>query len=100
MKIVILDGQALNPGDLSWDSIASLADATLYDVTTTLAETIARIGDDQRSTSFVLNDKGMADFPIGFLNFTEIVYTLFANHYGFLCKCCRREQTKSQRYQK
>lgn len=47
MKIVILDGQALNPGDLSWESITSLGDAALYDVTATQAEAIARIGDAQ-----------------------------------------------------
>jgi glycerate dehydrogenase len=33
MKIVVLDGYALNPGDISWDDIAALGDLTVYDRT-------------------------------------------------------------------
>jgi len=33
MKIVILDGYAANPGDLSWDAIARQGDLTVYDRT-------------------------------------------------------------------
>lgn len=33
MKIVVLDGYALNPGDLSWDGIAALGQLTVYDRT-------------------------------------------------------------------
>lgn len=33
MKIVILDGYTLNPGDLSWDALNSLGDVILYDRT-------------------------------------------------------------------
>lgn len=33
MKIVVLDGYALNPGDLSWKSIEELGDLTVYDRT-------------------------------------------------------------------
>lgn len=32
-RIVILDGYALNPGDLSWEGIESLGDVTIYDRT-------------------------------------------------------------------
>lgn len=31
MKIVVLDGYALNPGDLSWDSLRALGELTVYD---------------------------------------------------------------------
>lgn len=31
MKIVILDGYTLNPGDLSWDALKELGDVVLYD---------------------------------------------------------------------
>ena len=44
MKIVVLDGYALNPGDLSWDGIAALGELTVYD-RTPAEDTIARIGD-------------------------------------------------------
>jgi glycerate dehydrogenase len=33
MKIVVLDGYALNPGDLSWDKIKELGDLEIYDRT-------------------------------------------------------------------
>lgn len=33
MKITVLDGHGLNPGDLSWDGFASLGDLTVYDRT-------------------------------------------------------------------
>jgi len=33
MKIVILDGHTLNPGDLSWDEIRKLGECTVYDRT-------------------------------------------------------------------
>ena len=33
MKIVVLDGYAANPGDLSWDELKSLGECTVYDRT-------------------------------------------------------------------
>ena len=33
MKIVIMDGSAANPGDLSWDILNRFGDVTVYDVT-------------------------------------------------------------------
>lgn len=45
MKIVILDGHALNPGDLSWDCFKAFGELSYYDRTLTEAETIERIGD-------------------------------------------------------
>lgn len=44
MKIVNLDGYALNPGDLSWDAIARFGDLTVYDRTPD-DQIIERIGD-------------------------------------------------------
>lgn len=34
MKIIVLDGYALNPGDLSWEDMKALGDLTVYDRTT------------------------------------------------------------------
>ena len=47
MKIVVLDGYTLNPGDLTWDGFKALGDCTVYDRTslTDEAEIISRIGD-------------------------------------------------------
>ena len=33
MKIVVLDGYTLNPGDISWDALKELGDVTIYDRT-------------------------------------------------------------------
>lgn len=44
MKIVVLDGFTLNPGDLSWESLEKLGTVTVYERTTE-AEIAARIGD-------------------------------------------------------
>ncbi|MFD2144290.1 hypothetical protein [Mucilaginibacter antarcticus] len=33
MKIVVLDGHTLNPGDLSWEALSKLGDITIYDRT-------------------------------------------------------------------
>ncbi|MDE7153088.1 MAG: D-2-hydroxyacid dehydrogenase [Muribaculaceae bacterium] len=44
MKIVVLDGYSVNPGDMNWDSLAALGDLTVYDRTAP-DEVIGRVGD-------------------------------------------------------
>lgn len=44
MKIVILEGHAVNPGDLSWDCLRQFGDLTIYERTAP-EEAAARIGD-------------------------------------------------------
>lgn len=46
MKITVLDGYGLNPGDLSWDRIAELGELTVYDRTAP-EETIERSKDSE-----------------------------------------------------
>ena len=31
MRIVVLDGYTLNPGDLSWDALSALGSCTIYE---------------------------------------------------------------------
>lgn len=45
MKIVVLDGYALNPGDLSWEPLKAFGEVTVYDRTATEADAVKRIGD-------------------------------------------------------
>lgn len=45
MKIVVMDGHALNPGDLSWDFLNEFGTVTVYERTESTAQTIQRIGD-------------------------------------------------------
>lgn len=47
MKITILDGFAVNPGDLDWGILAPYGSVTVYDRTDSDAESIKRIGDSQ-----------------------------------------------------
>ena len=47
MKIVILDGNALNPGDLSWDPIRQFGEVTVYPRTERQKDVIERIGDHE-----------------------------------------------------
>lgn len=47
MKIVILDANALNPGDMSWDQIRVFGEVTTYPRTDSKEETIRRIGDSE-----------------------------------------------------
>ncbi len=42
MKIVILDGYAANPGDISWESIASQGELTVYDRTENTPQAIIK----------------------------------------------------------
>lgn len=47
MKLIILDGNALNPGDLSYDCLRQLGELTVYDRTDSESEAIRRIGDSE-----------------------------------------------------
>lgn len=53
MKIIILDGAALNPGDLSWEALAQFGEYTVYPRTDTAQEAIQRIG----TSEIVLTNK-------------------------------------------
>ena len=43
MKIVILDGKGINPGDLSWECFDKFGTVDVYDKTPTDAQTIERL---------------------------------------------------------
>ena len=47
MKIVILDGRAMNPGDMTYDAVNQFGEVTLYQQTDSPEEAIARIGNSQ-----------------------------------------------------
>ena len=59
MKLIVLDGYALNPGDLSWEGIECLASCTVYDRTSPEL-VVERIGDAE----LVLTNKTILDRPI------------------------------------
>lgn len=47
MKITVLDGFAVNPGDLDWEILSPYGTVTVYDRTDSDAESITRIGDSE-----------------------------------------------------
>lgn len=66
MKIVILDGHAVNPGDLSWDSFHRLGEVTVYERTDCREDAIARIqGEDIVLLNKVPIDEGILDACTG-----------------------------------
>jgi glycerate dehydrogenase len=56
MKIVVLDGYTLNPGDLSWESLEDLGECTIYDRTSP-EEVVSRAADAE----IVLTNKTVLD---------------------------------------
>lgn len=44
MKIVILDGHTINPGDLDWNALEAIGDLTVYDATSP-EQALERVGD-------------------------------------------------------
>ena len=61
MKIVVLDGYGMNPGDLSWDALKALGDVTVYDRTAP-ADVMERSGDaDILLTNKVVIDAALLD---------------------------------------
>lgn len=59
MKIVVLDGYGMNPGDLSWDALKKLGDLTVYDRTAP-SETIEHCADAE----IILTNKTIIDREI------------------------------------
>ena len=47
MKITVLDGFAVNPGDLDWGILSAYGEVTVYDRTESQAEAISRIGNSE-----------------------------------------------------
>lgn len=64
MKITVLDGYSVNPGDLSWERIASMGDLTVYDRThgAELVER-AKYADILLTNKVVLNAETLRRFP-------------------------------------
>ena len=53
MKIVVLDGHAVNPGDLSWDIIRKFGELEIYDYTAP-EDTVSAILAERYSSLFSL----------------------------------------------
>ena len=64
MKIVVLDGYVLNPGDLSWDELEKLGDCTIYDRTSAVQTYERSKGADVLITNkVVLNKEIISKLP-------------------------------------
>ena len=61
MKIVVLDGYTVNPGDLSWEKLRRLGDLTVYDRTAPQEVVQRAVGSDVVLTNKVVLDKQQLD---------------------------------------
>ena len=59
MKIVVLDGYAVNPGDLSWDNIRAFGELEVYDYTAPM-DTVARL----QGAQIALTNKTVIDAAV------------------------------------
>lgn len=78
MKIVILDGGVLNPGDLSWDALSQLGEISVYD-NSTPEEVVKRIGDAEIAiiNKVVLGEKEFSQCPnLKFIGVTATGYNV------------------------
>lgn len=57
MRIVVLDGCAANPGDLSWDALRALGETVIYDRTPT-EEIVPRAGRGRGAHEQMPDDRG------------------------------------------
>ena len=64
MKIVVLDGYSVNPGDLSWSALEECGDVTVYD-RTAAGDVVARAegADALLTNKVVISDEIMARLP-------------------------------------
>lgn len=56
MKIIVLDGYAMNPGDLSWAAVNRLGEVTIYDRTP-----VAEVGNRMAEADIVLTNKAVVN---------------------------------------
>ena len=78
MKIVILDGGVLNPGDLSWDALSQLGEISVYD-NSTPEEVVKRIGNAEIAiiNKVVLGEKEFSQCPnLKFIGVTATGYNV------------------------
>ncbi|SFE00308.1 glycerate dehydrogenase [Phytobacter palmae] len=78
MKIVILDGGVLNPGDLSWDALSQLGEISVYD-NSTPEEVVKRIGEAEIAiiNKVVLGEKEFSQCPnLKFIGVTATGYNV------------------------
>ena len=61
MKIVVLDGYALNPGDLSWEKLKHLGDCIIYDRTSREEVLLRSEGSDVLITNKVVISRDLMD---------------------------------------
>jgi glycerate dehydrogenase len=87
MRIVVLDGYALNPGDLSWKELESLGECTVYDRTPP-AETVSRAA----GAAAVLTNKTVLD-RTALESLPELRYVgVLATGYNVVDLSCARER--------
>jgi glycerate dehydrogenase len=87
MKIVNLDGNALNPGDLSWEPFREFGELTLYERTQTEAQVIQRIGDAE---VILLNKVPITDHIMAFCPNLKLICVLATGYNVIDCTAAKQ----------
>ena len=87
MKIVILDGYALNPGDLDYGCIDQFGDVTLYQRTDTPEQAIERIGN---SEIVILNKVSITEEILSACPNIKLICVQATGYNIIDCDACRR----------
>lgn len=87
MKIVCLDGKALNPGDLSWGPIEALGDFTVYDHTDTEEQAIVRL---QGAEALLVNKFAVTESLLAACPTIRLICVLATGYNVVDCAAARR----------
>lgn len=88
MKIVILDGLALNPGDLNYSCFDQFGDVTIYDQTDSEAQAIERIGDGE--IILVVNKFPVTETLLAACPSIKLICVTATGYNIVDCEACRR----------
>ncbi len=87
MKITVLDGKGLNPGDLSWDCLNQFGEVTVYPKTLTDADTINRL---QGVTVAVTNKTPITEEILSACPDVKLICVLATGYNVVDCEAARR----------
>lgn len=87
MKMIVLDGYALNPGDLSWQDLIAFGELTVYDRTDSLEDAVNRIGDAELLfvNKFPVTEQLLSRCPS-----VKAVFVLATGYNVVDCDACRK----------
>lgn len=87
MKLVILDGRTINPGDLDWGCFSEFGEVTRYDRSLTESEIIQRIGD---ADIILLNKAPISEGVLAACPSVKLICVLATGYNVIDCEAARK----------